>query len=253
MFYREREVGMLEGFNKVTDTYRENYNKYGYSEKSLIMPSDRRNIRYYELIKNFDFFIENDFESCFSMLDAGCGFGDVNSYLKMLGARNYKYYGIDVVDEFLEEGKNRYKDYDADISYMKRNLMLDDIGDLTYDYAISSQAFTFAYNGGNEIYEYMFECVKKMFVRCRKAISFNFYTDKGEYFKEGMAYHNPAKVLNFAYTLSKNVILDNGCFPYECTVTIIKEQSAQNGMIYDRYMKLHKKEFENGIFVVKTK
>ena len=36
-------------FEERTDRYRQNFKKYGYSEMSMDMPSDRRVIRYYEL------------------------------------------------------------------------------------------------------------------------------------------------------------------------------------------------------------
>lgn len=243
----------MERFEAVTNEYKANYKKYGYSEQALFMPSDRRNIRYYELIKNFEFYKKGELNSEFSILDAGCGFGDVNGYLKSIGAYNYTYFGLDVIDEFLKEGSKRYRDYGKRISYIKRNLRNDSIDDLVYDYAISSQAFTLDYNNDNEIYDYMFCCVKKLFENCRKGIAFNFYTDKGEYFKQGMAYHNPGKVLEFAYTLSKNVILDNGCFPYECTVTILKNENTKSNMLFESFVEIHKKEFDEGLFVIKEK
>ena len=43
-------------FEERTEKYRQNFKKYGYSEMSMDMPSDRRVIRYYELLKNFEFF-----------------------------------------------------------------------------------------------------------------------------------------------------------------------------------------------------
>ena len=43
-------------FEERTDRYRQNFKKYGYSEMSMDMPSDRRVIRYYELLKYFEFF-----------------------------------------------------------------------------------------------------------------------------------------------------------------------------------------------------
>ena len=96
-------------FHEQIEQYRENFNKYGYSEMSMFMPSDRRMIRYYELLKNFEFFLR-DFTEPVTICDAGCGFGDINQYLGILGMKNYRYIGLDVVDEFLEgDGSIREK------------------------------------------------------------------------------------------------------------------------------------------------
>lgn len=60
--------------------------------------------------------------------------------------------------------------------------------------------------------------------------------------------------LEFAYSLSNGVILDNGCFPYECTITILKDRECtENGMVFDHFMRRHRQKFEDGIFVVKKK
>lgn len=233
-------------FEEQTEKYRKNYSKYGYSEHSMIMPSDRRNIRYFELLKNFEL------TDSFVLLDAGCGFGDINGYLKIQGISNYSYIGIDVVEEFIEEGRKRYGG--ENIQYIHRNFISDDISDLEFDYAVSSQTFTLCYSEADHNYEIIFASIKKLFEQCRKGVSFNFFTDQGQFKREGTAYHNPATLLDFAYSLSNAVILDNGCFPYECTLTILKDtECKKNGMVFDRFMRIHKDKFDNGIFIVNKK
>lgn len=241
-----------DGFERQTEKYRQNFKRYGYSEKSMFMPSDRRMIRYYELLKNFDFYRKGDFQAPAIFCDAGCGFGDLNHYLRLLGMKDYSYIGLDVVEEFMQEGQKRYGR--EDVSYIKRNFITDDISDLEFDYAVSSQTFTIPYTEKNENYEVIAEAVGKLFRQCRKGVSFNFYTDKGDFMRPGMAYHDPARLLEFAYSLSNCVVLDNSCFPYECTLTILKENGAsENGMIFDSFMDVHRREFENGTFLVKEK
>ena len=170
-------------FEERTDRYRQNFKKYGYSEMSMDMPSDRRVIR-----------------------------------------------------------------------YLKRNFTTDDISDLEFDYAVSSQTFTIPYTEKPDNYETIFSSVEKLFKQCRKGVSFNFFTDKGQFQRPGTAYHDPVEILRFAYTLSTNVILDNSCFPYECTLTILKDNAcSENGMIFDRFLRIHQHEFEDHTFVVKKK
>lgn len=239
-------------FNEQTEKYRQNFRKYGYSEFSMFMPSDRRVIRYYELLKHFEFFQAGDFSAPVVICDAGCGFGDINKYLKSLGMKNYRYIGLDVVDEFMETGRNRYGG--AQASYIKRNFITEDITDLQFDYAVSSQTFTIQYTEEDNNYETIYGAVEKLFAQCKKGVSFNFFTDRGDFKRPGTAYHSPVKLLEFAYSLSNHVILDNGCFPYECTLTIIKDNACrENGMVFDQFMRVHKKEFQDGIFTVNPK
>ncbi len=238
-------------FAEQTEKYRENFKRYGYSEQSMFMPSDRRAIRYYELLKNFEFFQKKDFSEPWVICDAGCGFGDINQYLMSLGAKNYSYLGLDVVDEFMLEGRKRYGS--ESVTYLKRNFITDDISDLHFDYAVSSQTFTIVYTEKDQNYDVIYESVEKLFKQCRKGVSFNFFTDRGQFKRPGTAYHDPVKILEFAYSLSTNVVLDNSCFPYECTMTILKDNSCDNGMVFDRFMRIHQKEFDEGIFLVKRK
>lgn len=243
---------IMAGFTKQTEKYRENFKKYGYSEQSMFMPSDRRVIRYYELLKNFEFFQKGDFSKQVVICDAGCGFGDINHYFMSLGMKNYSYIGLDVVNEFMQEGQTRYGG--DEVTYLKRNFITDDISDLHFDYAISSQTFTISYTGEPQNYDVIYASVRKLFAQCQKGVSFNFFTDKGQFQRPGTAYHDPVKLLEFAYSLSTNIVLDNSCFPYECTLTILKDNSCHNnGMIFDRFMRIHEQEFLDGTFRVKRK
>ncbi|MCD8363571.1 MAG: class I SAM-dependent methyltransferase [Lachnospiraceae bacterium] len=235
-----------------TEIYAENYEKYGYSPLSMIMPSDRRAIRYYELLKNFDFFQKADYTGHFILCDAGCGFGDINGYLRRLGFQSYSYIGLDVVDAFMEDGRQRYGN--ENVRYLKRNFINEDLSNLQFDYAVSSQTFTIPYSDTNENYEVIFEAVERLFRQCRKGVSFNFFTDQGDYQRPDAAYHNPSRLLEFAYSLSNRVVLDNACFPYECTLTILKDtERKKNGMVFDSFMDVHEKEFQEGIFVAREK
>ena len=239
-------------FKEQTEKYRQNFHKYGYSEQSMFMPSDRRVIRYYELLKHFEFFQKKDFKVPVTICDAGCGFGDINHYLQMLGANQYHYIGLDVVKEFMEEGKARYGN--ERVCYLERNFITDDLSDLQFDYAISSQTFTIPYTEENHNYKVIFHAINKLYTQCKRGVAFNFFTDQGDFQKPGTAYHNPAKLLEFAYTLSNNVVLDNSCFPYECTLTIIKDNlCGENAMIYDRFLRIHKKKFADGVCRINRK
>ena len=238
-------------FQKRITQYQNDFKKYGNSELTLAMPSDRRNIRYFELIKFFDFYIQHEYEREFSICDAGCGLGDLNKYLETIGYTHYSYLGLDIVPEFLEECAKNYSS--SRYHFANRNFMIEDISDLSFDYAVSSQAFTIQYREENNNYDLIFRALENLFRQCKIGMSFNFFSDKVDFYKSGTAYHNPVKILEFVYSLSANVILDNSCLPYECTITVFKDTQALDHMVFDRFKRLHQKEFESGIFVIKEK
>ena len=238
-----------ERFNNRINKYTEDYLKYGYSPLSMAMLSDRRTIRYEELVKNFTFYKNR--QERFTFFDAGCGFGDVIKYLDYLGCKNYTYIGVDAVKEFIEFARGGYSER-RNISFSCLNYFEDDLNSFEFDYAISSQTFNDPYSEDENNIELIKEIVEKLYSKAKRGISFNFVTDKVQFMKEGVAYHSPEEILRFAYSLSNCVFMDNGCMPYECTCTILKD-SAYDGLIYDTFREKNKEEFAKEIFVVKPK
>lgn len=47
-----------------------------------------------------------------TICDAGCGFGDINKYFASLGMKNYRYIGLDVVEEFMNACRENGMVYD---------------------------------------------------------------------------------------------------------------------------------------------
>ena len=89
--------------NEVENTiskYRKLYTKFGYSPKSLGWDKGRQDIRFESLLSFFD--CRNK-----SILDIGCGFGDLNRILQKLYGSEYSYVGLDLVDEFIKEARHR--------------------------------------------------------------------------------------------------------------------------------------------------
>ena len=225
--------------------FQDDFIKYGEDPSCMAMPSDRRNIRYSELLKHFD--LDGGADNT-HILDIGCGMGDVNAYLRYLGAE-YVYLGIDLVEEFLNVGTKKYGSKDVafkKLDYIRYPFM----EDFVPDYAISSQTFNDPFMDGNNM-EVIKDVMGRAFSICRKGISFNFVIDKVEFKNSNVAYHSPEEIMNWAYSLSHNVIMDNSCMPYECTCTILKDKVDNS--IFETYRNRHKQEFEDGVFIVRKK
>lgn len=239
----------LAKFQAVIDNYAENHQRYGYGVMSLEMPSDRRTIRYFELVKNFPFFSEVN--ERFSILDVGCGYGDIIGYLDCLGCSDYIYYGIDACDEFIKYDKEKYKHKD-NVHFLLMDYYREKSIPFDFDYAVSSQTFNQPMTDGENNLELVQDIVGRTFDQCRIGCSFNFVTDRVQFKKQNVAYHSVEDIIRLAYSKTNSVVLDNSCMPFEATCTMLKDK-ATDGLVYDGFRKKHAEQFDNGTFVVINK
>jgi SAM-dependent methyltransferase len=194
--------------------YKKLYNNHGYSPKSLGCSKGKQFLRFHQLTTDWDM-------NGVSILDVGCGFGDFIKYLDFQGIANYSYTGIDIMEEFIAEGRKRYS---ADnVSFLHGDFLDHDFED-NYDYAIASGTFNLKMDGVDG-YDYIYKNMTKMFALSTRAVSIDFISNKVDYAHGHNFNSSPEKILSMAYTLSRNVLLKNTYFPFEFSITIYKDDS----------------------------
>lgn len=231
----EEEIALLKR------VYQDSYKKYSYSPKSLLWNTDKMNIRYDNLIRHFSI------SEGTSILDVGCGFGDINKYLAEKGYSEYYYMGIDITDEFIDVAKKTYREHNINF---KAGDFLSTEFKQKFDYILMSGVFNYRLNmNSDENYEYLFDFVNKAFRICSKGVSFNFIIDIVDFKNNNVAYHNPSIVLEYAYKLSKRICFYNDYMPFESSVYISKDDSfGSDTMIFNEYIRENVEEFSNGVF-----
>ena len=115
----------------VKNKYKEGYKKFGKSKEALFLPKGRQNERFSLLTQ----FIKKE---NFSVLDFGCGFGDLRKHL-MSKFDNFDYLGVDIVEEFIIE--NRKEDEKSFILIESEK----DIPNKKFDYICISGALSISY------------------------------------------------------------------------------------------------------------
>lgn len=200
--------------DEVINAYQKLYLQHGYSPKSLGWDKGKQFLRFHQLTSDWNL-------SGARILDVGCGFGDFIKYLRLLNTSGYIYTGIDMVGEFISEGKRRYSA--ENISLIQEDFLAHTFND-TFDYAIASGTFNLKIKGVDG-YEYIYKNMKRMFELSSKAISIDFISDKVDIFYEHNFNSSPERILSMAYSLSRNVILKNNYFPFEFSITIYKNDS----------------------------
>jgi predicted TIM-barrel fold metal-dependent hydrolase/SAM-dependent methyltransferase len=215
-----------EDKKNVIDRYTERYKKYGYDPKTLGWDKGKQNIRFNILLSQFN--LGNR-----SILDIGCGFGDLNKYLSDK-LDNYSYLGIDIVPDLINEANCRYSK--KGICFKCGDFLAEDINE-NFDYAIGSGIFNFKLKNEDN-YEYIERIIKKAFSLCKIGIAFDFLSDKVDYQYAHTFHSSPEKILSIAYKYTRNISLRNDYMPFEFSLFMFKDDGfAKEDTIFNVYKK----------------
>lgn len=202
----------MEPFDKesIIRRYSKRLKEFGYDPKTLGWGKQRHKLRYYILLSQWE--LTNK-----SILDFGCGFGDMFSYCKEMGV-NVIYEGIDINPELIAEGEKIYP---------QANLKVRDIFeeglDKKYDYIFSSGVHNLKLKNNDEFVEKTFQLFDKYSL---EGFAVNFVSNHVDYKDEHLFYADPSKILNLALSYTNRVILRHDYMPFEFTVFIDKRDRA---------------------------
>jgi SAM-dependent methyltransferase len=157
-----------------------------------------------------------------TILDVGCGFGDLLAYLTEQCQIPSRYIGIDVVPDLIEEGY-RPTDVDCDIAYICTDFLTWD-PENQIDVVLGSGIFNFKLSDGDN-YSFIKETVRRSFEIARVGVGFNFLTTRVEYTLSETFHTDPLWILEYALSLSRNVSFRQDYFPFEFSVFIDKRES----------------------------
>lgn len=178
-------------------------------------------LRFEMLFKTFE--IENS-----RILDIGCGLGDLVDFLYEK-SEPFKYTGIDLTKSFIEEAEKKHKQSNVRFIYGD---FLEEKG-LECDVAVCSGAFNYRLKDQSNL-DVAFEAMKKAFDIADVGIAFNFLSKYVDYQVEEGYYYDPADILNFSYSLSRNVVLWSNYMPFEFTVAVLKDDSYTEELVFRR-------------------
>lgn len=213
----------IDEVERTVKRYDQRYKEFGYSPKSLGWGSGKQDIRFEVLTSQYDFNQK-------SVLDIGCGFGDLNLHLSSQ-FHDYEYTGCDLYENFISEGQKRFphaKFICGDF------LQIENLP--TYDWAVASGPFNHVFENG-ENYEFIQNVMLKTFSLVKDGFSFDFISDKVDYKENHIFYAAPETILSFAYSLSRNVVLRNNYMPFEFSIFVFKDNSfSKEQTIFNRYL-----------------
>lgn len=199
---------------QVVASYQRLFALHGYAPQSLGWDKGKQFLRFHQLTSNWDL-------RGASILDVGCGFGDFVKYARAVNIEHGMYTGIDLVGEFIEEGRQRFGS--PRVTFEQASLEEYEPPS-PFDYVIASGTFNLRIDGVDG-YEHIRRSLTKMFQLSNIAVSADFISDKVDRAHAHNFNSSPERILSIAYGLSRNVILRNDYFPFEFCVTIYKDDS----------------------------
>jgi len=186
------------------------YEKLGYHVHTLGWGSkEQQAYRFLQTLEGTTFSAEK------SVLDIGCGFGD---YLAMLQAQEKpfkEYLGWDINPDLIQEAQKIWKNT-PNASFAEKNLGTTSLNDPVADIGVMLGVLNLNLKEQIDNYEYSFNFIEKAFSAVQEVLVVDFLSTKltPSYPKEDFVfYHDPAKMLEFAFSLTPHVTLKHNYQP----------------------------------------
>ncbi len=166
-------------------------------------------LRYVNLLRDIDFHNK-------SILDVGCGFGDIIPYLFSMHSHFFSYTGIDMVPVFIKEAKRRYPEF----KFLNGDYFLKPLEE-KFDIIICCGALNS--NFRNAI-DYRKKAIKTMFEKCNIALAFNMAggINISNQKSSKVYYANSIEILNFCINLSPKIIFKQHYHKKDFTIILFK-------------------------------
>jgi SAM-dependent methyltransferase len=181
--------------NRIISRYNERLTKFGPSIEALASGNEeRRNMR-------FSVLKEIGISKGDSVLDLGCGFGDLYNFLKLQGLR-VNYTGIDINPALIDHARKQY----ADAEFKVLDIQNEDPG--KFDYIVSTSCFNLKLLNEDN-YGFIENLMKRAYSFAKKGVAIDFLTSyvdfKGN--PEEAFYYSPEKVFEISKSITKRVCL----------------------------------------------
>ena len=207
--------------SEISEKYKSAYSQFGYSPKALGWDKGGQDIRFEVLTSFFDFHGK-------SVLDIGCGFGDINRILEQRYADSYIYTGVDLVGDLTAEGRRRYPG--RNVSFLTGEFMdriFREKSDIVLGSGIFNQKFA---DGENQLFNA--KLLEKAWNICSEGMAFDFLSDKVDFTHDHTHHNSPEETLRFGYSLSRKVALRNDYMPFEFCLFMGKDDSFDQNSVF---------------------
>ncbi|MEO8535250.1 MAG: class I SAM-dependent methyltransferase [Flavobacterium sp.] len=169
-------------------------------------------------LKRFDILAQTGDLNQTSILDIGCGNGDLCQYLSKIFS-DFSYHGIDIMPAFLDNAIEKNKDFRNARFYLGDFMQ----GTLPIaDYVLASGSLNYK----NSHPDFIFNAIAHLYAHCNKGLGFNLLSKTVNPDGILMAY-SPETIVDYCKTLSKTVLLKEAYVENDFTIIMYKTQNLQ--------------------------
>jgi SAM-dependent methyltransferase len=189
--------------SRIIERYNKRLSKLGPVFEALASGTEERRKMRFSILK------EIGVSNGDSVLDLGCGFGDLYQYFKDEGIE-VKYTGIDINPELIENAKIKF----PNAEFRVLDIQQEDPG--KFDYVLSTSCFNLKLQG-EENYEFVTKLLTSAFQSAKKGVAVDFMTSyvdfKGN--AEEAFYYSPEEIFRISKGITKRVSLRHDYPLYE--------------------------------------
>ncbi|MDC1030249.1 class I SAM-dependent methyltransferase [Flavobacteriaceae bacterium] len=206
---------MNKSFNEISslmnERYSKRFNQMGYDPKTLGWGSKKQ--QEFRFIKAIE---ELYFDSPKSILDIGCGFGDLLTLLINKKMPVSYFTGLDINTDLIEEAKKKWETSHISNEFKVYNLLENPIQNPIADIGFLIGVLNLNLKNDFDNYTYSKLFIKNAFLAVNEVLVVDFLSTNisSDYPKEEFVfYHDPVKMIEFALTLTPKVLLKHNYDP----------------------------------------
>jgi ubiquinone/menaquinone biosynthesis C-methylase UbiE len=204
--------------NELSERYRKRWKEFGYDSRTLGWNKDCQWVRFSAA---FEDLLQDD---CTSVLDIGCGFGDMLGYLRSKEWSG-RYTGLDLVDELITEARKRYAG-DRSAEFVCGDVSALD-GSHKSDMAVALGVFNHRLHQDN--LQFVRETIEKMWQSTTRVVVCDFLSvaSEAERRRDDLYYADPASLYQLAAGYSRRIAIHHAYMPFEFQIKIWHDDSFQ--------------------------
>jgi trans-aconitate methyltransferase len=149
-----------------------------------------------------------------SILDVGCGFGDLYLYLKEK-YEDFSYTGIDISEKIIKAAKKKFPEVDFRVHDLIENKL-----ERNFDYVFLSGVFNPKLSDN---WYFIKAMIEKMFTICNCGIAFNMFSNKVDFMDDKIHYQNREQLREYLRTLTDKITERDEYMRFEFTVYLYRK------------------------------
>jgi len=217
-----------EDIKETKDRYRKRWIEFGDDPRTLGWNKGRQHVRFAAALEGLSM------EDYASVLDVGCGFGDLLLYLKKEGW-NGQYTGIDIVPELIAEARRKH-DESQGASFCCIDI-LDHSIDTHAAMAVALGVCNHKLQSDNM--DFISTMLEVMWNSASKVVVLDFLSTTADIRHENLFYADPQTIYGLARRFTRRVMIHHAYMPFEFQVKIWKDDSfLPTAPVFCRYKPL---------------